>query len=186
MFNEMKDICIEFSEILPGDFSQKDSSANKILDELVGKINNSTAEVIILFTKESNVYTIFQAAIKHSLNRVWIASDAWSTSGNLSPLSGIEKAGKVFGFISERNEVPGFEDYVNSAMLKETTNDILENFRTLYPNCEPINLANMIDQDASYNIYLAVEVIVEGLRHLLKCDNHQCERSPNFTALEVQ
>ncbi|KAK5885956.1 hypothetical protein CesoFtcFv8_017041 [Champsocephalus esox] len=205
----MKDICIEFSDILPGYFSQNNSKANDCLDELVRKINNSTAEAIILFTKQSNFAAIIGAAVKYSLNRTWIASDTWSTSEKLSSLSGIEKAGEVFGFISKRNEVPGFKDYVISSMFNATTNAILNNYMTQFCptkseenresnfplkktakkilKClDPMDLTNYIDQDASYHTYLAVEVIVEGLRSLLKCDHRQCKRSTNFTALEVQ
>ncbi|XP_034061919.1 G-protein coupled receptor family C group 6 member A-like [Gymnodraco acuticeps] len=208
IFDEMKDICIEFSDILPGYFSQNNSKANDCLDELVRKINNSTAEAIILFTKQSNVAAIIGAAVKYSLNRTWIASDTWSTSEKLSSLSGIEKAGEVFGFISKRNEVPGFKDYVISSMFNGTTNAILNNYMTQFCptkseenresnfplkktakkilKClDPMDLTNYIDQDASYNTYLAVEVIVEGLRSLLKCDHRQCKRSTNFTALEL-
>ncbi|XP_039642199.1 G-protein coupled receptor family C group 6 member A-like [Perca fluviatilis] len=198
-----KDICIEFTEILPDNFSTNNSQTSQRLAELVGKINASSAEAVIVFTKEANVVIIMEAAIKHKLNRTWIASDAWSTSENITAMPRIEMAGEVFGFISKRNEVPGFKDYVIS-MFNGTTNAILQNHLTQYPLCsnrseenrgsncsltkqclDPSCLASYIDQDESYYIYLAVQVIVEGLRSLLKCHNHLCERSTPFTALEL-
>uniref|UniRef100_A0A4W6CAG0 G-protein coupled receptors family 3 profile domain-containing protein n=1 Tax=Lates calcarifer TaxID=8187 RepID=A0A4W6CAG0_LATCA len=120
-----------------------------------------------------------KAAITHRLNRTWIASDTWSTSSGISAMQGIKLAGQVFGFISKRNEVPGFKDYVIS--MGNGSNNQDGSKQCLPSSC----LANYIDQDESYNIYLAVQVIVDGLRRLLKCDNQKCERSANFTAFEV-
>lgn len=201
---DSKDICNEFTDILPGSFSQKKSPNHTRLAGLVSKINKSSAEAIILFTSHANVHAIMNEAIKYKLNRTWIASDTWSTSTKISALPNIEMAGQVFGFVSKRTEVPGFKDYVIS-MFHGTTNGILEYYLTHFSkksgensekNCPPTNsqqlcldarsLASYIDQDESYNIYLAVQVIVEGLKGLLKCDNHQCKRSAKFTALEVR
>ncbi|XP_074548497.1 G-protein coupled receptor family C group 6 member A-like [Halichoeres trimaculatus] len=203
------DVCIEFTEILPDYFNQNIDKANKRLDELVSSINKSSAEAIVLFTKQSNVYVIMKAAVEHKLNRTWIASDSWSTSSKIASLPGIELAGQVFGFISKRNEVPGFKDYVLS-MFNGTSNAILKHYLTLYPpcfnqsepnretNCSRTNsqqgsthcmdvesLANYIDQDLSFNTYLAVKVIAEGLRRLLQCDSRRCKRDTKFTALEL-
>lgn len=209
-FSEMKDVCVEFVDILPGYFSQNKSRTRARLAELVSNINKSSAEAIIMFTKGTNVDIIIEAAIEHSLNRTWIASDSWSASTKLSALPGVEMVGEVFGFTSKRNEVPGFKDYVLS-MFNGTTNAILEHHLTRYPlcsnqseesgdsSCSPTTsqqesrqcldlrcLVTYMDQHISYNIYLAVQVIAEALRVLLKCDNHRCEQSAKFTALEVQ
>ncbi|XP_035529976.1 G-protein coupled receptor family C group 6 member A-like [Morone saxatilis] len=204
IFREKKNICIEFIDILPGNFYEDLTKVN----ELVSKINRSSAEAIIMFTKDTNVRPIMQEAINQTFNRTWIASDSWSTSTKVSQLEGIEKAGEVFGFISKMNEVPSFKDYVMST-FNGTTNAILEHYLTHYPlcsnrpdenisacfttnsqpgsgQCQDIRcVADNIDQDELYNVYLAVQVIVEGLRHLLKCDNQQCKHSGKFTALEV-
>ncbi|XP_028422117.1 G-protein coupled receptor family C group 6 member A-like [Perca flavescens] len=201
IISKSKDICIEFTEILPDNFSTNNSKTRLAL--LVRKINASSAEAVIVFTKEANVVIIMEAAIKHNLNRTWIASDAWSTSENITAMPRIEMAGEVFGFISKRNEVPGFKDYVIS-MFNGTNNTILEHHLTQYPLCSNQSeknrgsncslteqcldlscLASYVDQDESYYIYLAVQVIVEGLRSLLKCHKHVCERSTPFTALEL-
>nr|XP_046269049.1 G-protein coupled receptor family C group 6 member A-like [Scatophagus argus] len=209
IFSKMKDLCIEFIDILPGYFSQNNTETHMRLTELVSNINKSSAEAIIMFTKDTNVDVIMEAAIKHNLNRTWIASDSWSTSSKVSALPGIEKAGKVFGFISKRNEVPNFKDYVTS-MFNGTTNALLEHYLEHYPPClnqsDQIRertcslgnsqlesqhcldircLADFIDQDESYNIYLAVQVIVEGLRNLLQCDNHQCNHNGKFSSSEL-
>ncbi|XP_028251838.1 G-protein coupled receptor family C group 6 member A-like [Parambassis ranga] len=191
-------ICIEFVEILPGTFHQNDASTKEKVNKLIKLINESEAEAIIMFTKETNVEIILEAAIKHKLNRTWIASDTWSTHSMISTMTNISLAGQVFGFIFKKNEVPGFEDYVLS-MFNGTTNDIVKYHLTQYPLCsnganeknksdpctDPSTLIKSIDQDESYSIYLSVQVIAEGLRHLLKCDNQRCERTSPFTALEL-
>ncbi|XP_069016561.1 G-protein coupled receptor family C group 6 member A-like [Embiotoca jacksoni] len=191
-------ICIEFIVIL------RDNFTNTKLAELVEQIGNSSAEAIIVFTKDTNVEMIMDAAIKKNLSRTWVASDTWSTSSKIFTMPDIERAGQVFGFIFKRNEVPGFKDYVIS-MFNRTPNTFLQYHLTQYPLCsnlseenggncsltngrqclDPSCLATYIDQDESYSIYLAVQVIVEGLRRLLKCDHQQCERSAKFTALEL-
>uniref|UniRef100_A0A667ZJ21 G-protein coupled receptor family C group 6 member A n=1 Tax=Myripristis murdjan TaxID=586833 RepID=A0A667ZJ21_9TELE len=177
IFTEM-DICIDFKKILPGDFSVDESKAHDKLEELMGLLRNSTAEAIILFTKGANVDVIMKAAIQNNLSRIWIGSDSWSTSTRIAEIKGIYKVGQVFGFISKRNEVPGFKDYVTS-MFQGTTNPFLEQYLSYYPRCnsseknsknncsltksqhgskqclDPRCLVNYIDQDESYNIYVA-------------------------------
>lgn len=205
LLGEMGDICIEFVDILPDYFSQDSWKARVKLAELLGSINSSSAEAIIMFTKDANVDLIMNAAIKHNLNTTWIASDSWSTSAKVSTLPGINKVGEVFGFISKRNEVPGFKDYVISK-FSGTTNAMLEHYLSVYPlcsdrpeegmegkcpqgdsvRCQDLNcLAAYIDHDKSYNIYLAVQVIAAALRHLLKCDNHHCQNKGQVSTAEV-
>ncbi|XP_008305161.1 G-protein coupled receptor family C group 6 member A-like [Stegastes partitus] len=199
LFNN-ETVCIEFIKILPGDFHRNSS----LLPDLVKKIRNSSAEAIILFTRDAYVKIIMEEAIKCRLNRTWIASDSWSTSSLISEMPDIGLAGQVYGFIFKRNEVPGFNDYVSS-VFNGTTNSFINHSLTnplclnqsvenqkkncsqtksqqcLHPSC----LADYIDQGESYSIYLAVQVIADGLRRLLKCDNQRCKRGPKFTALEL-
>lgn len=199
------DVCVEFVDVLPGYFSQSSREAGAKLAELMGNINASSAEAIIMFTKDANVDLIMGAAIESNLNRTWIASDSWSTSTKVSTLPGIHKVGEVFGFISKRNEVPGFKDYVMSR-FNGTANAMLEHYWSVYPlcsnrsepgaegGCPPHHavrcqdlrcLATHIDHDKSYNIYLAVQVIAEALRHLLRCDSYRCENKGRVSTTEV-
>lgn len=203
---EMGDVCIEFVDILPGFFSQKSREAEAKLAQLLASINASSAEAIIMFTKDANVDVVMKAAIEHNLNRTWIASDSWSTSTKVWSLPGIGRVGEVFGFISKRNEVPGFRDYVLSN-FNGSTNALLEHYRGAYPLCSSRSerglrgsssrapspacqdldrLASHIDQDKSYNIYLAVQVIADALRRLLKCDDYGCENRGQVSPSEVR
>uniref|UniRef100_A0A3B5AXX1 G-protein coupled receptor family C group 6 member A-like n=1 Tax=Stegastes partitus TaxID=144197 RepID=A0A3B5AXX1_9TELE len=183
LFNN-ETVCIEFIKILPGDFHRNSS----LLPDLVKKIRNSSAEAIILFTRDAYVKIIMEEAIKCRLNRTWIASDSWSTSSLISEMPDIGLAGQVYGFIFKRNEVPGFNDYVSS-VFNGTTNSFINHSLT-NPLCLNQSVENQkknyyIDQGESYSIYLAVQVIADGLRRLLKCDNQRCKRGPKFTALEL-
>ncbi|KAM4540286.1 G-protein coupled receptor family C group 6 member A-like [Fundulus diaphanus] len=182
-------ICVEFVEILPGSFSENSTTAG----DLIKKINVSTAEAIIMFTKDSNVRIVLEAVIKQKLNRTWIASDTWSTSHEISKIEGIESIGPVFGFILKQNDVPGFEDYIRSE-FNGSTKSFLSHYQLSPKNFEDDTECNMtsrqsclhyyIDCDESYSIYLAVQVIAEGLRVLLRCDNGSCGRT-NFTTTEL-
>ncbi|XP_019204181.1 G-protein coupled receptor family C group 6 member A-like [Oreochromis niloticus] len=187
-----ENICIEFVHILSADFTTNNNSMNQTeLTELLEKIQNSSAEAIIIFTKDTNAEIILEAAIRHRVNRTWIASDAWSSSSNIAAMQDIELAGEVFGFVLKQKEVPGFKDHVMS-MFNGTNNTILRDYQTQHllsvnqsEEERTQHLASYIDQDESYGVYLAVRVIAEGLRRLLKCNDHRCERRSSFTASEL-
>lgn len=210
LLRENKEACVEFLDILPDYFSQNSSQARGRLDILVETIRNSSAEVIIMFTKGSNVDVIMKEAIRLWLNRTWIASDAWSISRTVAGLPGIHRAGEVLGINSQQNQVPGFQEHVLS-QFSGTTDGLLEHFFSRYPPCanrsdegqeaecwsgslgeEPRPcmpascLAKYINNYVCYNIYLAVQVTVRALARLLHCDNQRCKHSGNFSALEVR
>ncbi|XP_075993710.1 G-protein coupled receptor family C group 6 member A-like [Genypterus blacodes] len=186
--NKIMNVCIDFVDILPGNFALNNSETRTKLFELMKKIEKSPAEAIILFTKGANVNFIMEGAIQSSFNRTWIASDSWSTSTSIASMPDIQRVGQVFGFIPNQKEIPGFRDYVINEMFN-TTNKFIQHYllneqqgseTCLDPSC----LVNYIDRAGSYYTYLAVNVVVEVLRHLLKCDSQKCERGNNFNASE--
>lgn len=210
LLREKRSACVEFLDILPDYFSHNIPQARSRLDSLVKTIRNSSAEAIIMFTKDSNVDVIMKEAIKHNLNRTWIASDSWSISLKVASLRDIEKAGEVFGLNSQANEVPGFRDHIMSN-LSGATDDLAEHYLSHFPPCtdksdkgqggqcsfassreeprpcvEISCLAKYINNSMGYNTYLAVQITVKALTRLLQCDNHRCKHSGNFSALEVK
>ncbi|KAJ8387937.1 hypothetical protein AAFF_G00148710 [Aldrovandia affinis] len=72
----------------------------------------------------SNVRIILKEVIRLGINRTWIASASWSTASEIYGLEGIQKIGKVYGFIMSRNEVPGFKEHVLSFTAQQKANNI--------------------------------------------------------------
>ncbi|XP_066570140.1 G-protein coupled receptor family C group 6 member A [Amia ocellicauda] len=205
------DLCIAFKEIISADFSKNNNNTRTELQKIINTIINSSAEVIVIFTQELNVKILFEEAIKLDINRTWIASDAWSTSSLISSMRGIEHIGTIIGFVPNRNEVPGFKEYLHNLIIQEEYKHIgffceyLHSYplcsnsasedkgncsMNLYPNvtgsCADINcLTNYIDTDECYNTYLAVNVIAKALQSLLKCQSKTCDRKFKFSAWEL-
>ncbi|KAI1895132.1 hypothetical protein AGOR_G00103150 [Albula goreensis] len=204
------DVCLDFKEILPGDFSR--STHQPLLSRLMETVRNSTAEGIVIFTKTSNVRIILEEAIRLGINRTWVAGDTWSTASEIYSLKGIHKIGRVFGFVMKRNDVPGFEEHVrNFTPHQGKQNSFFQDYLRYFPACpklsveDPQNcsfyenfqdnhtasctdikcLAKFVDQDESYSIYLAVNVIAHALQSLLKCDDVKCERNTTFFPWEL-
>ncbi|XP_059907924.1 G-protein coupled receptor family C group 6 member A-like [Gadus macrocephalus] len=202
-FNAMDNVCVDFKFILPAHLDLSGSNAQKQLTELMDTIGNSTAEAIILFTRESNVKLVLEAAIQRNLNRTWIASDTWSNSSDIKELPGIEAIGPFFGIAFKSHIVEGFADYVSSMVEEKSSNPLWEYHKLNHPPCqsapqEKLNcsltasqcmetrcLVHYIFWDLSLNIYLAVEVIVNALSSLMKCDREKCQRNTSFTAYEL-
>ncbi|KAJ8287532.1 hypothetical protein COCON_G00001910 [Conger conger] len=202
----------DFKEILPSVVSRKEHQ--NLLNRLMQTVKESTAEVIVIFTKTSNVRIVLEEAIRLGINKTWIAGDSWSTATEIRDLKGIEQIGRVYGFIMKQNTVPGFEEHVRgfTAQLAEEDSFFSE-YLTRNPACtgsldpgkDPQNcsfhnadeesstahctniqcLVQHIDRDESYGIYLAVKVIAQALHSLLKCDDMKCNRTATFTAREL-
>ncbi|KAI4872246.1 hypothetical protein NFI96_034396, partial [Prochilodus magdalenae] len=190
-------ICVEFKLILPADFSANHS----MLTELEQILASSRAEAIVLFTKESNAMTVLEKAIKTKVKRTWIASDAWSTSQDILELKNLQECGKILGITCKRNKVPGFLEYMEDFITRSNTSfSFFHNFSSS-PFCstgsqdqdcssftsDPVNqtggqncinkkcLIDFIKQDQSYesySIYMAVNVIAQGLKSLLQNGTH--------------
>ncbi|XP_036449716.1 G-protein coupled receptor family C group 6 member A-like [Colossoma macropomum] len=187
-------ICVEFKVILPADFSQNNSTFTELEDALA----KTRAEAIVLFTKETNAKIILKKAIKAGLNRTWIASDAWSTSKDILELENLSKCGRIFGITCKRNEVPGFMEYMDQFINQRNMSaSFFHNLLSKNPFCStgpqdqncssfasnPVNqaggqncinkkcLMDFIKEDESYepySVYMAVNVIAQGLKSLLQ------------------
>ena len=201
-FNDMGNVCLDFKVILPANLDPRNGDDQKQLTKLMDTIRNSTAEAIILFTQESNVKLVLEAAIQRNLNRNWIASDTWSNSSEIKELPGIKTIGSFFGIAFKSHVVAGFAEYVSSMVGKTTSNPLWEYHELNHPPCSSEQkkphcsltqnqcmdvtcLVRYIYWDLSLNIYLAVEVIANALSRLMKCDREQCQRNTSFTAFEV-
>ncbi|XP_072546570.1 G-protein coupled receptor family C group 6 member A-like [Salminus brasiliensis] len=189
-------ICIEFKEILPADFSKN----HLVFTELQKKLSSWRAEAIVLFTKASNAKIILEEASSVNASRTWIASDAWSTAKDIINLDKLSNSVRILGITCKRHKVPGFSDYMTHFLNQENMNgSFFCNLLSLCPFCttQPNNqtcplfaseaenmpykqhfnrtsLIDFIHQDESYeaySVYMAVNVIAHGLKSLLENNN---------------
>ncbi|KAJ1080400.1 hypothetical protein NDU88_000611 [Pleurodeles waltl] len=113
-------VCIAFSENII--LSDSDRNAYHI----VQVIKNSTANAIVIFALDSHLVPILNEILRQNITgRIFIASEAWSTS----PLLSVEKYLKILsgtiGFAIHSKDMPGFKEYFSSVHPLRFSNDLL-------------------------------------------------------------
>ncbi|XP_077577583.1 G-protein coupled receptor family C group 6 member A [Stigmatopora nigra] len=114
-------ICIAFKCILPHSVSSK---ALKPAAVVAAKTisQNDKAQVIVSFSKTPHMQAIFNELRKEVLRkgksikdmrRVWLASDSWSTSGNIQGNLNLEDIGQVVGFNFKTGNLTSFNGYLD-------------------------------------------------------------------------
>ncbi|XP_077421477.1 extracellular calcium-sensing receptor-like [Vanacampus margaritifer] len=167
-------------------------------------IKASSARVILIFSWYTDVRELFlQLAELNVTDRQFLASEAWSTSGNLlqHPVTS-QVASGVLGTAIRSSMIEGFEDYLRSLTPSgRPDDDILRDFWEMQFACRPrlSNGTNSSDRRASlpvcrgdeslegvnnlftdtsqlrqaYNVYLAVYAAAHALHDRLACPNTQ-------------
>ncbi|KAI1885541.1 hypothetical protein AGOR_G00204840 [Albula goreensis] len=108
-------ICVAFKEILPNIILPDDSPQIK---QVVRTIRaHSKVKVILAFVKPSQMKTIFSYVGQEKLDRVWIASDSWSTSKDLLDGRNLRGIGKVVGFTFKRGNISSFHHFLRNLDL---------------------------------------------------------------------
>ncbi|KAM6932230.1 extracellular calcium-sensing receptor-like [Lycodopsis pacificus] len=103
-------VCLAFVETLQRENIVSDARRAALT------IQASTAKVILIFTWYTDVRELFlQLAKINVTDRQYLASEAWSTSGDLLQNVVSTKVAKgVFGVAIRSSAVPGFENYIRS------------------------------------------------------------------------
>ncbi|XP_039605679.1 G-protein coupled receptor family C group 6 member A-like [Polypterus senegalus] len=206
-------LCISFKKIIQALMFRKDVCGDNCLFEILKVINQSAAEAVIVFTKEANVKRILEGAIHYNISQTWIATDTWSTSVLIAGLPGIERIGRILGFVQNRQAVPYFREYVRDLSKQNVSkncffNQYLKNyppcgynalsnftlsgqcrwndsFDTKKNNCTPSDfLESNIDEDSSFSIYLAVNAIARALGPICKNSNCSNDDFPSWQLLQ--
>ncbi|XP_040902390.1 extracellular calcium-sensing receptor-like [Toxotes jaculatrix] len=165
-------------------------------------IQASTARVILIFTWYTDVRELFlQLTEMNVTDRQFLASEAWSTSGDLLQNPSTSKvASGVLGVAIRSSAIPGFENYLRNLNPSRRPDDkFLREFWEKMFGCSPgaNGRANGLLQKASlplcngseslegvqnlftdtsqlrvtYNVYLAVYAAAHALHSLLSCPN---------------
>ena len=174
-------ICLAFKEVLPD--SVTNPKVNSSIIQVVQTIrSNGRAKVIVSFSKPSYMRQVFeQLQDGPAQDRVWIASDSWSTSGN--ELAHIDFAfiGKVVGFTFKSGNMSPFHRYLrqlNASREKHSSNDtnipFLREFYHLVDSAKAeAILLNNTYSDAVFSIQMGICAISQAVADL--CSKIDCK-----------
>ncbi|XP_030641189.1 G-protein coupled receptor family C group 6 member A [Chanos chanos] len=177
-------ICLAFKEILPD--SLTDLSLASALNQTVDTIhNNPKVKVIVSFAKPMHMKHLFKHLLgKITSDRVWIASDSWSTSEDV--VEGIDLAdiGKVVGFTFKSGNITPFYQFLrslrdsdvqrNNSFLDELYHGCNHSSKTkkLSSDTEVEKLIKYTHADAVFSVQMAVSAItyaVAGICRRINC-----------------
>ncbi|XP_029435601.1 extracellular calcium-sensing receptor-like [Rhinatrema bivittatum] len=92
---------------------------------IVRVIRNSTANVIIVFSGDSELVPVMDEMLRQNVTgKIWIASEAWSTSSVLSQQKYSRILSGTIGFALHSGEMPGFKEFLISTHPARTPEDI--------------------------------------------------------------
>ncbi|NWH69750.1 GPC6A protein, partial [Piaya cayana] len=115
-------VCIAFKEMLPAYLS--DNTFHTKVDHAVEKIVRETrVNVIVVFMRQFHVFKLFKKAIERNVNKVWIASDNWSSAVRISTIPNIKQLGTIVGFGFKSGDISTFRDSLENLHEKPTTNN---------------------------------------------------------------
>ncbi|XP_020827518.1 taste receptor type 1 member 3 [Phascolarctos cinereus] len=113
-----RSICIAHEGTLPLPRVQDSQDLGKV-ESILRQINQSSVKVVVLFSSEAAARNLFQYCIQTKVTpKVWVASDSWLVSEQVSRLPGIQRVGTILGFLLRSSPLPEFSDYVNQCLTQ--------------------------------------------------------------------
>nr|XP_033779252.1 extracellular calcium-sensing receptor-like [Geotrypetes seraphini] len=185
-------VCVAFSETILR------NQGNRHAVHIIHVIRSSSANAIIVFCGGSELVTVMDEMVRQNVTgKIWIASEAWSTTSLLSHQKYTGITFGTIGFALNSGEIPGFKKFLVNASPARTPNDLFlmrfweEAFNCKWPEREAVfgfqenrtklctgsedlkSLRNLYTDvtnlRATYNVYNAVYAIVHALDALSSC-----------------
>ncbi|XP_035394549.1 G-protein coupled receptor family C group 6 member A [Cygnus atratus] len=172
-------VCIAFKELLPAYLSDK--TFHTKVDHAVEKIVKETrVNVIVVFMRQFHVLELFKKAIERNVNKIWIASDNWSTAVKISTMPNIRQLGTVVGFGFKSGNITTFQDFLRNLHEKPTENNkFLGEYIMLLSICAHLEyydfqmcISNQSQDDLMQN--------VENKQHIWRDDFLNANIEPGF------
>ncbi|XP_039079675.1 G-protein coupled receptor family C group 6 member A isoform X2 [Hyaena hyaena] len=128
-------VCIAFKEILPA-FLSDDTIEVRINETLDKIIAEAQVNVIVVFLRQFHVFNLFSKAIERNINKIWIASDNWSTATKITTIPNVKRIGKVVGFTFRRGNMSSFRSFLqNLHIFPSDNNKALNEYASLLSAC---------------------------------------------------
>ncbi|XP_007521091.1 G-protein coupled receptor family C group 6 member A isoform X1 [Erinaceus europaeus] len=185
--SEGNNVCIAFKEVLPAFLSDNtiEVKINQILEKILAE---AQVNVIVVFLRQFHVFILFNKAIERNINKIWIASDNWSTATKITTIPNIKRIGKVVGFTFRRGDMSSFHSFLDSLHMRPTDKNkpvreyimLLSacayakgsDFSQCISNHSQGNMAYMADKDMERNFSLRNDFLWDytepGLVHSIK------------------
>ncbi|KAF4103038.1 hypothetical protein G5714_015921 [Onychostoma macrolepis] len=178
---ESEGICVAFKAILPdslADQQKLNTHINKTVD-IIEK--NTKVNVVVSFAKSSQMKLLFQGLRRRNVsNKVWVASDNWSTAKNILNNINLSDIGNILGFTFKSGNVTAFHQYLKDLKFEseaKLNNSFLEEFLK-QPDIG--NAANAVQKlikstyfDMVFSVQMAVRAIANAVAEL--CVKRQCK-----------
>ncbi|XP_076838246.1 G-protein coupled receptor family C group 6 member A isoform X2 [Brachyhypopomus gauderio] len=177
-------ICVAFKEVLPDSVTNKKKLHSAISHAIQTIHTNSKVKVVVSFAKPEHMSSLFRGLVQHQeAQHVWVASDNWSTFGDVLRHEDLYHIGWVVGFSFKSRDVTPFKEYLRSLdENSEENNSFLEEFYSRFRdshNTSDVNVSALTDQlirttpsGVVYSIELAVNAIAQAVAKL--CSNRNC------------
>ncbi|XP_043914019.1 vomeronasal type-2 receptor 1-like [Protopterus annectens] len=115
-------ICLAFLETIPALYSKVK------IQHILEVIQTSSATAIIIFSIESVLLPLMEEISMHDIQgKVWIGSEAWSTSPSLSRKDLLTTLTGSIGLAIPRGDMPGFKEFIYNINPSILTRDIYVN-----------------------------------------------------------
>ncbi|XP_074496917.1 extracellular calcium-sensing receptor-like [Sebastes fasciatus] len=202
-----KGVCLEFIETVHRETIVSDARRVALT------IQASTARVILIFCWYTDARTILLELAKRNVtDRQFLASEAWSTSGDILQDLAISKvASGVLGVAIRSATIPGFRNYLRHLHPTHRPDD--EFLRKFWekefgcsPHAAPLSLykaslapcsgteslegvqnhfTDTSQLRVAYNVYLAVYAAAHALHSLLSCNRSTCSSPKHIKPIEL-
>ncbi len=189
---ESEGICVAFKAILPdslADQQKLNTHINKTVD-IIEK--NTKVNVVVSFAKSSQMKLLFQSLHNRNVtnNKVWVASDNWSTAKDILTDVNLSDIRNVLGFTFKSGNVTAFHQYIQELKFESEANmnnSFLEEF---LKQPDVGNAANAVQKlikntysDMVFSVQMAVRAIANAVAEL--CEKRQCKTPSAFQPWEV-
>ncbi|XP_030659189.1 G-protein coupled receptor family C group 6 member A isoform X2 [Nomascus leucogenys] len=140
---EANNVCIAFKEVLPAFLSDNtiEVRINQTLEKI---ILEAQVNVIVVFLRQFHVFDLFKKAIEMNINKMWIASDNWSTATKITTIPNVKKIGKVVGFAFRRGNISSFHSFLqNLHLLPSDSNKLLHEYAMHLSACAYVKYTDL-------------------------------------------
>lgn len=190
-------ICVAFTEIFPDSLSDKHKLEATISHTVHTIQTNPKVRVIVSFAKPEHMRSVFRLLTELSTDqRLWIASDNWSTAGDVLSPEQLERVGWVLGFSFRTKNITNFKKYVKRLEVNsdaQRKNSFLNEFYSAFAtsvNASEADVSSATEKllaSAQVGVVFSIQMAVNAIAQVvaLNCKNIDCMASEAVKPPEV-